>query len=71
MCATREFFGKTDKGSSPLEVPCIMLLVQEATRGPLIDIVSLSNFVSGVTMESVAPESAHISSFEGPLNDAN
>ena len=49
----------------------MMLLVQDATRGPLIVIVSLSNFVSGVTMESVAPESVHISSFEGPLNDAN
>ena len=49
----------------------MILLVQDATRRPLIVIVSLSNFVSGVTMESVAPESAHISSFEGPLNDAN
>ena len=49
----------------------MMLLVQDATRGPLIVIVSLSNFVSGVTMESVAPESAQISSSEGPPNDAN
>ena len=49
----------------------MMLLVQDATRGPLIVIVSLINFVSNVTMESVAPESAQISSYEGPLNDAN